>query len=385
MQSHVLKISADHAYLGETSSGPVPGGYSVRAPWRSLYSDRYETVLVSVRDGDGYVGWGEALSPVGPEVVGTIVDRLIAPYLMGRVLAGPRSAWFAMQGLMRERGHLGGHQADALAAVDMALWDLAGRRSDRSVGDLLGGAVRDRVPTYVSGLPSPDPGKRREMARQWSAAGATRLKLHLGFGITDDLATLDSILNLALPLRIAVDAHWAYSYPEALQLARELADRGCWFLEAPLAPEDRDGHANLVERSEVPIAVGEVARHRYEVADWVARGAVSILQPDVARTGLTEALAMADIASAHHVRIAPHHSVCSGLAFAAGVHLAALVPELVAMEYQPFPLRALRRVVCGADDLVGGQLPGDSVPVPQGPGLGVEIDEDYVREVAQAC
>jgi D-galactarolactone cycloisomerase len=380
VRTYVLKLAADDAYLGAKSDGSSIGpGYEVREPWRSLYSARYETLLVEVVADDGTSGWGEALAPVAPEVPAAIVDLLLAPVLRGRSATTPRPTWSALRDLMRERGHLAGHQADALAAVDIALWDLAGRLAGRPVVDLLGGAFRRTVPTYVSGLPRVTDPERAELAAEWAAKGATSVKLHLGHGVEADLATVDAVRTAAPTLRIAVDAHWAYSVTDALALARGLADRGGWFLEAPLAPEDVRGHADLVARAMVPIAIGEAHRHRYEFAAWIDAGALRIAQPDVARTGITEAMAIVEVAAARHVPVAPHHSVGLGIALAAGLHVSAAVEDLTAFEYQPTSAAVGARILTGPLPIAP-----DHMIVPTGPGLGVDVDADAVTALAES-
>ncbi|MEU0485730.1 mandelate racemase/muconate lactonizing enzyme family protein, partial [Streptosporangium sp. NPDC006013] len=278
--AHPVRVSHREAYLGASpiaspgTSAP-DGGYFLRPPWRSLYSGRFETLLVSVTCDDGTVGWGEALAPVAPEVPAAIVERLLAPVLVGEDPTRIRPLWDRLTGLMRERGHLVGHQADALAAVDIALWDLTGRLTGRSVAELIGGAFRETVPVYVSGLPRPTDGERAELAREWAARGATTVKLHLGHGVAEDLATVDAVATSGL--KVAVDAHWVYDVPQAVRLARGLAERGALFLEAPLAPEDVEGHRELARRAELPIAVGESLRNRYEFAHWLGRRALGML------------------------------------------------------------------------------------------------------------
>ncbi|MEU8299013.1 mandelate racemase/muconate lactonizing enzyme family protein [Micromonospora sp. NPDC048909] len=379
VRTHVLKVRADEAYLGPKSDGSaIGGGYEVREPWRSLYSSRYETLLVEVVAEDGTTGWGEALAPVAPEVPAAVVDLLLAPVLVGMDATAPRPAWYRLRDLMRERGHLVGHQADALAAVDIALWDLAGRLTGLGVAQLLGGAFRTRLPTYVSGLPRPTDPQRAALARNWAERGAAAVKLHLGHGVAADLATVDAVREAAPGLRIAVDGHWAYGVDEATTLARGLADRGAWFLEAPLAPEDVAGHAELVSRATVPIAVGETLRNRYEFAQWLDARAVRIAQPDVARTGITEAMAIAELCAARHVPVAPHHSVGMGVSLAAGLHVAAAVADLVAFEYQPTSTEVGSRILTGPVP----QRPA-AFDLPAGPGLGVDVDVETVRALAK--
>ncbi|GAA4245860.1 mandelate racemase/muconate lactonizing enzyme family protein [Dactylosporangium darangshiense] len=367
VRTWAVKLRGDDVYLGAATREASKQPYYLRPPWRSLYSDRYETMIVRLTCDDGTVGWGECLAPVGPEIPQAIVDRLLTPVLLGADPRPVRPLWARLTGLMRERGHLVGHQADALAAVDIALWDLAGKASGLPVHALLGGAFRDVVPTYVSGLPVPNDEARAALACKWLADGATHLKLHLGHGVERDLATYDAVA--ATGARVAVDAHWAYDLADALRLGRALDERGAWFLEAPLAPEDMEAHRDLAAALVTPIAVGEAMRNRYEFRQWLQARALDLAQPDVGRTGITEAMAIAEVATAHHVPIAPHHSVGLGVVLAAGLHVAAAIEAMPAFEFQPGPFPVANRILTAP--LPGG--PG-SFPVPTAPGLGVDVD-----------
>lgn len=380
VQTYVLKLlNPSSTYLSE-----VPGdehedpGYKVHAPWRSIYSDRFETMLVRVTADDGTEGWGEALAPVGPEIAAAVVDRLLAGWLKGRELKGAKPLWYGMRDLMRERGHLVGHQADALAAVDMALWDLHGKLAGLSVTDLLGGAHRESVPAYVSGLKRPTNAERATYAAELAAHGATTVKLALGEGVEADLAAYDAVAEAAPSLKIGIDAHWVYSIGEALELGRELDRRGALFFEAPLAPEDVAGHTELVSRVTVPVAVGEALRNRYEFADWIGRRALRLAQPDVARTGITEAVSIAELASCHHVPIACHHSVGLGVALAAGIHVSAVGVDVPFFEYQPTTVPVAQSIL--RSPLVAGPA---GFAVPTGPGLGVEVDADQITALSK--
>lgn len=382
--TYVLKLAPDDesgVYLGRRRDGSAlrpDDGYVVREPWRSLYSARYETVLVRLATDSGLTGWGEALTPVGPGVVATAIDELLAPQLIGADVDRVRPVSYGLRELMRERGHLVGHQADALAAVDIALWDLAGRVQGLPVATLLGGAYRDPVPVYVSGLPVPQDAGRAALAADWVRRGATAVKLHLGNGVEADLATYDAIATASPELRIAVDAHWAYDRGQAIRLGRELDERDALFLEAPLAPEDVTGHAELQTLLATPVAAGETLRNRFEFAQWLDARALSVAQPDVGRTGITEAMAVAELAAARHVPVAPHHSVGLGVSLAAGLHVAAAVESLLLFEYQPATIKAAVRILSSAPE-----LPPGGVPLPSGPGLGVEVDEDFVAAHAE--
>lgn len=381
VRTYVLKLAGRRAYLGTLEDGRELTddlGYVVREPWRSLYSSRFETLLVRVTADDGTTGWGEALAPVGPEIPAAVVDRLLGPWLRGRDPRGVRPLWHGLRDLMRERGHLVGHQADALAAVDIALWDLHGRIAGLPVAELLGGAHRTVVPAYVSGLPVPTDAERAALAAEWAARGATRVKLALGKGVAADLATYDAVAAAAPSLAVSVDAHWAYDLGDAVRLGRELDRRGALFYEAPLAPEDVDGHRDLAGRLATPVAVGEALRNRYEFAGWLGRRALRLAQPDVARTGLTEAMAIAELAAAHHVPVAYHHSVGLGVSLAAGVHASAVTASTPYFEFQP-------DTVAVASDILRTPLTAGPTgfTLPDGPGLGVDVDAGKIEKLAE--
>jgi D-galactarolactone cycloisomerase len=371
-----VRLETGRSYLGAPPEGAAQDRYFVRAPWRSWYSAAFESLLVAIRTDDGLEGWGEALAPVGPQVPAAVVERLLAPALIGEDPRSVQPIWQRLSWLMRERGHLVGHQADALAAVDIALWDLWGKVAGQPVAALLGSAGTRTVPTYVSGLPRPDDEGRAELMREWAAQGVRRVKLALGYGVEADLATFDAVAAVHDDLKVAIDAHWVYPLSDAQRLGRALDERkASWFLEAPLVPEDITGHRELAASMATPVAVGEALRNRYEFADWMTRRALDLAQPDVARTGITEARVIAATASSLHVPVAPHHSVGLGVALAAGLHLAAAVDNLTAFEFQPDTLPMANQIL--RTPIQGG--PGEFT-VPDGPGLGIEVDRDAVEK-----
>ena len=365
---------ADDSYAGDT--GVAHRGYVIRPPWRSLYSPGYESLLVKIETDEGLVGWGEALAPVAPEVVAAVVDHLLTPLIIGEDPRSVRTLWHRMTESMRERGHLTGHQADAMAAVDIALWDLWGHATGLSVSELAGGRFAEILPTYVSGIRGNDDAERVDKATAFVEAGVRRIKLHLGTDIRTDLATYDAIRAVHPDLDLALDAHWTYRLGEAKALGRELDDRRAWFFEAPLAPEDVEGHRDLAAALATPIAVGEAMRSRFEFTDWLARRAVGLTQPDIGRTGITEGLAIAAVADAFHAQVAPHHSAAFGIAMAAGVHVAASATSLLAFEYQPFTLPVANRLLTAPLEV----QPDGGFLVPTGPGLGVTVDEAAIQE-----
>ena len=359
---------------------PRPDGgervYRTRPPWLSIYGSRRESLVIRIVADDGTVGWGEALAPVAPEVPARIIEQLFRPVLVGADPLPVRPTIDRLRDLMRERGHLGGHQGDALAAVDIALWDLAGKLIGQPVAQLLGGAYRDVVPTYVSGLPGKDDAERVAQAREWVARGTTRIKVGLGYGVKADIATVEALRAVDDDLRVAVDVHGVYDVGDALRLGRALDALDAWFFEIPVAFEDVAGHAALAAKLDLPIALGENLRHRYEFRPFVEARAIGLLQPDIGRTGITEGLAIAQYAESHHLGVAPHHSAGLGIAVAAGLHVSAAAGNLVALEYHPTLFAEANRIL--ATPL---EPTATGMALPSGPGLGVDVDAEAVEKL----
>lgn len=371
------RIKRDEAYLGGLPSGADREAYFLRPPYRALYSAYFETAFVKISTADGLVGWGEALAPVAPEVVQQIIEQLLAPALIGRNPLNVNVLWNVMYDLMRERGYYGGFMLDAISACDIALWDLCGKILGQPAHQLLGGAFRDKIPCYVSGLPRPTAAERVDLAQSYIDQGFDAFKLAAGHGVRADAASVAALRDaLGNDTTLLLDAHWVYSLDEAVQLGHALTDLGLGFFEAPINPEDIASHAQLAQAVAVPVAIGETERTRYQFRPWLMQQAADILQPDVGRAGISEVFKIAALAEAFNVKMAPHLSVGLGICIAATIQVAAAIPNLYLLEYQPpvfeianafleFPL------VCREG----------FYEIPPGSGLGVALDEDRLRQL----
>ncbi|MGF6563468.1 mandelate racemase/muconate lactonizing enzyme family protein [Kosakonia cowanii] len=370
-----LKITTPQAYLG----GEVKASdsdYYYRPEYRSVYSRKMETCLVKITTDSGHVGWGEALAPVVPQVIAEIITQLFAPLLTGQSPFASQVLNARMYDAMRDRGHITGYHIDALAAVDIALWDLKGQILNQPVYQLLGGAFRDQIPCYVSGLPEPDLPARCALALRWQQKGFNAIKLALGYGVQQDIENVRAIRDALGPqASLFLDAHWNYSVAQAAELANALHPLGVGFLEAPLLPEDIAGHRELRAKSPLPIALGETERTRYQFKPFIEQRAMDIVQPDVGRTGITELMHIASLAQTWNLQVAPHLSVGLGPCIAASIHVAAALPNLFMLEYQP-PVFEL------ANQLLDTPLVCEAghYTLPQGAGLGIAINEARVRE-----
>lgn len=370
-----LKITTPQAYLG----GEVKASdsdYYYRPEYRCVYSRKMETCLVKITTDSGHVGWGEALAPVVPQVIAELITQLFAPLLTGQSPFASQVLNARMYDAMRDRGHITGYHIDALAAVDIALWDLKGQILNQPVYQLLGGAFREQIPCYVSGLPEPDLPARCALALRWQQKGFNAIKLALGYGVQQDIENVRAIRDALGPqASLFLDAHWNYSVAQAAELANALHPLGVGFLEAPLLPEDIAGHRELRAKSPLPIALGETERTRYQFRPFIEQRAMDIVQPDVGRTGITELMHIASLAQTWNLQVAPHLSVGLGPCIAASIHVAAALPNLFMLEYQP-PVFEL------ANQLLDTPLVCEAghYALPQGAGLGIAINEARVRE-----
>jgi L-alanine-DL-glutamate epimerase-like enolase superfamily enzyme len=372
-----VRIKRDEAYLGALPPGARDGSYFLRQPYRALYSTHFETAFVKITTDEGLIGWGEALAPVAPEVVLTIVEQLLAPVLRGRDPLAGDALWSTMYDLMRERGYYGGFMLDAISACDIALWDLRGKALGQSVRTLLGGPHREDVPCYVSGLPKPTDDERVALAEAWVGKGFTAFKLAAGYGVESDAASMAALRNrLGASSTLLLDAHWVYTLDEAVALGRRLEEFDVAVFEAPLNPEDLDAHVRLADAVAVAVAIGETERTRYQFRPWLVRRGADLLQPDVGRTGISELVKIAHMAEAFNIPVAPHLSVGLGVCIAASIQAAAAIPNLAMLEFQP-PVFELANALLETP-LVCRE---GRYELPPGPGLGVAINEARLRDL----
>ena len=282
-----------------------------------------------------------------------------------------------MYGLMRDRGYYGGFMLDAISACDTALWDLSGKILNQPVYQLLGGAHRESVPCYVSGLPRPTDEERVELALSWVDRGFHAFKLAAGNGVEADARSIGALrAALGEEATVLLDAHWVYSLDDAVRLGHMLESQNTALFEAPLNPEDIAGHAQLAQVLAVPVAIGETDRTRYQFRPWLVQHGADVLQPDVGRAGISETIKIANMAEAFNIRVAPHLSVGLGVCISASIHVAAAIPNLFMLEYQP-PVFEL------ANSLLHEPLTCDAgqYHLQTGAGLGVQIDEVKLRAV----
>jgi len=336
-----------------------------------------EILVVEVLTRDGLVGFGEGLARRGAKGYAALVDEVLAPRLVGRDAWDRRALWRAMRGGLS--GRPGGQLVEAIAAVDIALWDLAGKAMGQPIHRLLGGMGRSEVAAYASSINWLDDAAVEAEVAAALAHGFREIKVKLGHPVEDALARAGLVRRLAGDgVALYVDANWAYDVDDALRVGRALCDLGYLFFEEPIAPNDRAGYARLAQALPIRLAAGESDYVAGEALDLLQDRSIGLIQPDVSRSGgITETWRIAELAASFHTAYAPHVGWSGAICAAASLQLAAAAETFRTFECMVYdnPLRdALARPTVGER----GQLVDGRLAVPTGPGLGVEIDRDLL-------
>ncbi len=343
--------------------------------WTSIYSKRHETCLVRIESDNGLVGWGEGQAPVSPRTAATVVEDLCRPVLLDRDPFDVEYIWYRLYSAMRERGHITGFYVDALAGVDLAIYDLLGKAVEKPVYKLLGGQFRDSVRLYA-GMGGTDPERTRAAARSHVDLGYEALKLHMRHPnrtISDIVAAVRD--EVGPDVELLVDVHGTRDVSQAIQLGRDLEALDVRWLEAPTLAEDVKGHAEIASALDLQVATGEWLRTTWEWRQWIDFRAFDVAMPDIARTGLTEGKRISALCDAYNLPIAPHVGGGGILSVAASVHYSAAIPNFQILEHSHSVHENKSRIAKSYPIPDDGHFSLDDTP-----GLGVEIDEGAVDE-----
>ena len=357
-----------------------------------------ETVLVRVFDEDGRSGIGETDAPAA--VVKSFLEMPTAHLWsrnMSEVLIGAdpielAAIWQRMyEGVFWPgRRGLGIH---ALSAVDVALHDLAGKQHGLPAYKLMGGARRERLRPYCTIYPGLPRGRTidtlmKEIGRQFDAAlaaGYRAVKMEvLFFDLVTDMELVGLIRQgrrmLGDGIQMALDFGYRWTnWHEARRVLDRIAECDIFFAEATLQHDDLDGHARLAEGSPIRICGAEAAATRWEIREWLERGRVGVVQPNITRGGgLTEIRRIAELCELHGAEVVPH-GWKTGITAAAGRHFQAACPaaplfEVVSPRVYDSLLR--RELVSPEPDVIDGTM-----ALPDAPGLGIELNEELVERL----
>lgn len=389
VEAFVLRTPPDKIPFDEPITlppiGSMTGGPGI---WNRLdhstptrFKQYEQATLVKVTTTDGLVGWGECHSPSAPRMHQRIVSDLFAPILRGQDARWIGPLWERLYSAERVRGYSTGAHLEALAGVDLALWDLLGHALGLPVYQLLGGKFRDGIPMYTGvGGATLD-----ALAKSAEAAVARGMKVvKMGLRKGEGTASFDRVVAVSDVMKkhngeVCIDSLGAFKLYEAVQMGRQLDSLGNvgWFEDA-LMPEDQSGYPILAASIETPVCVGEMMSNRFQVRDMLVSKGAHIFNPDVCRAGgITECQRIAALVDAYGGLWTPHVSTGTILYFAASLHIAVATSNCLVMEggnklERPFG-NALSRTKFVVENGVA--------MVPDRPGFGVEFDESALRAV----
>lgn len=346
--------------------------------------------LVEIVTDEGITGWGEAfaqgLEP--PEIAATVIDKALRPLVTGADALDIEVLWHRMYHMTRDYGRKGSVVA-GISAVDMALWDIAGKFHGLPVYKLLGGAFRERVQPYATGFyrikGQGEAARLADEAIRHFEAGFSLMKVKLGYGVDDDIACMRAIGRAVQgkPVRLLVDTNHAYGRAEALRLGRALEEYDLRWYEEPVVPEDVRGYVEIRQKLSMPIAGGENEHTLFGFRELLGAEAVDIAQPDLGSCGgITAGRHIIALAQAHGVQINPH-VWGSAIAQAASLQFIAALPHAHHSLYAQEPIFEYDRsshpfreqLITQPIHQVGGW-----VEIPSAPGLGVEVDRAVLKK-----
>lgn len=344
---------------------------------------RYDAVsilLIEVRTDTGLVGVGESLARFSPVAYANLVETALAPRLIGQSALAVEENWARMRRALS--GRTGGMLIEAMAGVDIALWDIVGKAAGLPISHVINSNAQAQVPVYAASVHwGADEGRAAEEMADFIARGFSRMKVKIGGAPAEACKRIAAMRKAAGDgIELTADANWAYSLDDAITVGNALADNGYVWFEEPLRPEDEAGYRMLRERCDVPFAAGESNYTLDQAVTLVSDRTLAYLQPNVTRSGgITETLRMAQFAAQHNVAYAPHVGMSGIICEAASLHVAAASPNISVMEC---PVTANLFKSDLADLAPGGaRAENGTLAVPKGAGLGLTIDWDGVAKM----
>ena len=367
-----MKIAELRAY---PTSFPLPPDESVTLGiGRAVKRD---AVVVKVTTDDGLVGWGEAHHGRAPGAVAHLVNTTLRQLVLGLDATNVVGAWQRVYKMQLGSHGMGAGASIGLSGIDLALWDIRAKAAGWPLYRLLGGASRP-IPAYAGGvsLGYQDPAKLVDEARALVAQGYRALKLRVGDTPERDLERVAAVRRaLGDALVVLTDANTGYTVADARRAMPGLEAHGVGWLEEPFPAHDHRSYALAAAFAKVPLAAGENHYTRFEFTRLIEDRVITILQPDLSKTGgLTEGLRVAALASAWKLSIHPHTSM-TGLNMAATIHFLAAIDNGGYFEADVSKGNLFRDRLTSAPYTLDTN--GCVAPLEK-PGLGVEVDEDFL-------
>ena len=380
-------------FAGLVAEASLPSVLRAAADWRNLKITAVEahrlqtnSLFVLVRTNEGITGLGE-VSPMNTRVLASIVQHSLAPIVVGKNPLDVGRIWDEMLHATYKLGTMGA-QPEAMAGIDIALWDILGKTAGLPIWQLLGGRRKDRVRLYAS----IGNGAQNTVADQVKKAvdaasqGYTAVKMRMEWSSraadvnpAKDWELVSTVRKeLGDKLDLYYDANNGLSVSTAIRLGRRFQDElNVIHYEEPVAQHDYAGYAEICAALDMPVAAGEHEYTLWQFRDLIERAKVDIVQPDLVKcAGLTEAVRIAHLAQAHGKILVPHQTQQT-IGHTVNVHyLAAFDHSSRAQEYSWVPERAAKLWTLFKQDL---SPKAGYATVPDGPGLGLELDESAMK------
>jgi len=358
--------------------------HTLEQPFQSSFStftDRWACLVEIICD-DGTVGWGECLGPAGPNAA--LVEAM-APLIIDCDPLDIEPIWADVYNQFRDQGQRGATMT-AQSGIDIALWDIAGKHFGVPVHRLLGGAFRAEVPAYATGGFRPVGQDHHkwvvEETAGYVAAGFKALKIKIGYDWRDDAELIAAVREAIGPdTHFMIDANHGYDVIEAAALGNAVADLDIGWFEEPIAPESLDAYVDVRQSQPLPVAAGETWHGRSAFKEAADRRCVDIFQPDVCGCGgITEMRKIAALAETVGIRMQPH-VWGTAVAIAASLHVLATLPATpmrhrnrdIWLEFDQTDHPYRQAIVTEPFEQNVG-----IVAIPNGLGLGVEIDREVL-------
>jgi L-alanine-DL-glutamate epimerase-like enolase superfamily enzyme len=337
-----------------------------------------DAVIVKVETEGGVTGWGEAHHGRCPGAVAHLVNTTLRQLVLGQDANDTTGVWKKVYDKQLASHGMGAGACLALSGIDMALWDIRGKALKIPLYQLLGGRARP-IPAYAGGvsLGYQEPKALVEEARPHVQAGYKAVKLRIGDTVAHDVERIAAVrAAFGDDLAILTDANTGYDVADVRAVMPALDEHNVGWLEEPFPAHDYLSYREAARYGRTPLAAGENHYTRFEFNRVIEDGAITILQPDLSKTGgITEALRIAALASSWKLPIHPHTSMT-------GINMAATIHFLAAIENGGFFEADISKNNLFRDKMVTTpyKLDNDGNVAPlESPGIGVEVDEGFLK------
>ena len=353
--------------------------------------------LVEVQTDDGITGWGECFGPGNIALANKfIVEKVIQPLILGEDPLNKEHIWQKVYNLLRDSGQKG-MPIQALSGIDIALWDILGKKTRTPLYQLLGGKCNAKIPVYGYGMmlqkKSVDEliGLFQEESKQIKSNNFKAMKMKVGLGPQDDLKLVQAVRNcIGNDFKLMVDANHAYNLKDALYVGKGLDELDVYWFEEPVAPEDYYGYKELKQKLSTSIAGGEAEFTKYGWNKLINDNCIDIAQPEVCGLGgITEYLKVTALAQANFVPVV-NHVWGSAVSIAVNLHLLTAQPD---MPGGLFPSKSMLEFDTTEKNIFITDLPKEEfsildqvkknngfASVTNNIGIGINPDENFIKE-----